>query len=280
MFFDLSERRELSATAQTLASVADVISSHATHWFLVGAAARDVVLSFGYGLKLTRATYDLDIAVAVPTWMAFESIACELVSRAGFTRDARTSHRFRTEEAVVDIVPFGGVAADGVVVWPLHELEMSVLGFAEAYAEADQVILPGKLSVLVASPPGLLILKIIAWEERHREQPKHDAVDIAALLETYSSNVAVDDLYTNGADLLEQFGYDNELAAAALIGRYAAKIARPATAQQILRILTRETDAEGHLALAIDMSHRSTEAALRLLEALRAGFRGERQSRE
>jgi predicted nucleotidyltransferase len=276
MFFDLSARVELAITSQTLAVVANVLARHATQWLLVGAAARDMVLSFGYGLEMTRATRDLDIGVAIPAWETFEKIATDLVDRAGFTRDTSMSHRFRTDGAVVDIVPFGAVATDGVLAWPPDgEFEMSVLGFRETYAASDEVLLPGQILVRVASPPGLLLLKMIAWDERHMEKPKHDAVDIAALLHTYSSKRALDDVYTNGADLLETFEYDVELVGAALMGRYSAAIAEPETAEEVLRILDRETDIDGWLLLASDMSLRSVDWALRLLEALRHGFRGE-----
>ncbi|MEA2569511.1 MAG: hypothetical protein QOI24_1512 [Acidobacteriota bacterium] len=158
-----------------------------------------------------------------------------------------------------------------MIAWPpAGDTEMSVLGFTEAIAHATTVTLPGGAIAAVATPPALLLLKLIAWDDRHRELPRHDAYDIRILLDSYSQDWNADHLYGDGDDLLQRFGYDNVLAGAALLARDARAIAERATAERIEVILEREASGET-LVLAADMSGR-IEENLSLLEAVRVGF--------
>ena len=114
------------------------------------------------------------------------------------------------------------------------------------------------------------MLKLIAWEERHLLMPRHDALDIRTLIDSYAAPWNEDRLYTDADDLMRRFGYDNTLAAAALLGRDTAAIARPATLDRIRRIVERETSSETFL-LPAEMGRR-VEENLALLEALLIGF--------
>jgi predicted nucleotidyltransferase len=149
---------------------------------------------------------------------------------------------------------------------------MSVLGFSEASQHAIEVLLPGQVRVSVASPPALLILKLIAWKERHWSYPRYDAVDIRTLLDSYSQAWNEDRLYEEADDLLRHFGFNNTLAGAALLGRDGATIAKPATLQRIQSILQTETS-EDVITLATDMGRR-VEDNLNLLQALFFGIQG------
>jgi predicted nucleotidyltransferase len=154
---------------------------------------------------------------------------------------------------------------------------LRVIGFAEASTHALDVILPGGIHVLVTSLPALLILKLIAWKDRHWEYPRRDGVDIRTLIDSYAEEWNQERLYEGADDLLQHFGFDNALAGAAFIGREAASIANPATLQVVLAILEAETVADG-LTLASDMDGR-TEDNLALLEALLFGARDAALSR-
>ena len=52
---------------------------------VVGAMARDLVLVHGFGAQLERGTRDIDFAVQVRDWAAFEDLSGALSAR-GFTR--------------------------------------------------------------------------------------------------------------------------------------------------------------------------------------------------
>lgn len=275
--FNLKHVAELRELAGVLRVVHGAVDHDVERWLIVGATARDLVLHHLYGLPAGRRTEDLDIALAVETWAIFENVEQRLVA-GGAERDPTARHRFRLLGWTMDVLPFSGVARDGVILWPpSNDTAMSVFGFDEASRNAFEVLLPGDVSAFVASPAGLLILKLMAWRDRHWERPHHDAVDLSALIRSYGEAWNEDRLYAEADDLLQRFGYDNALAGAALIGRDAATIASPDTLEQIHGIVRDELSAES-MVLAGDMGGPAADNVA-LLEALLTGFDDDALSR-
>ena len=272
--FDLSAVGDLRPLADVSRTVSDTAAGIVERWLIIGATARDLILRYVHGLAQSRKTVDLDIAVGVASWEVFARLEKELIAN-GATPVRGVAHAFLLRDWKIDVIPFGGVEENGVIVWPpANDHAMSVVGFTEASENAMEVILPGQVRVLVASPAGLLILKLIAWKERHWSYPRYDAVDIRTLLVSYSESWNEDRLYDEAGELLRRFQFDNTLAGAALLGRDAAAIAKPVTLQRIQAILETET-AEDAMTLAADMGFR-TEDNLKLLEALLFGIRDAR----
>lgn len=270
--FDLTQIDELRVLAQIMATLNDLTDQLADRTVIIGATARDVILHHVYGLPITRATADLDVAVAMRNWRAFEALRARLIE-SGSTRDARMVHRFKIHGWTIDIVPFGGVEHNGRIVWPETEAQMTVAGLDEASRHALEIRLPGSVRAFIAAPPALLMLKLIAWDERHVTQPRHDAVDIRTLLDSYAAEWNQERLYRDADDLLQKFGYDNSLAAAALLGRDAAAIAGKSTLERLRTILDRELTNDT-LLLAADMGQ-GTETNVALIEALFLGLSDE-----
>ncbi|HEX3579707.1 MAG TPA: hypothetical protein VHY33_14175 [Thermoanaerobaculia bacterium] len=269
--FDLSSvsaLRPLAEVAETLrAAAAGVVD----RWLIVGATARDLILQHAYGLPERGRTVDLDVAVAVASWEVFAAFESRLLS-SGARRHPHVPHEFSVGGWKVDVIPFAGVEKNGVIRWPIDgQTELNVTGFAEASANALDVILPGDIQVHVTSPPGLLILKLIAWEDRHWQYPRRDGLDIRTLIDSYAEPWNQERLYEEADEILQHFAFDNSLAGAALLGRDAAAMAKPATLQTLLAILEGETGGDA-LTLASDMGGR-TEYNLDLLEALLFGLR-------
>ncbi len=275
--FDLSAVAALRSLAGVVETLGDAAAGIVDRWLIVGATARDLILQHSYGMSVRRKTADLDIAVAVATWEIFDALENRLLAR-GARGNPGVRHEFFVGKWNVDIIPFAGVEQNGVIRWPPDgQTELNVAGLDEASADALEVILPGSIRVLVASPPGLLILKLIAWKDRHWRFPRRDGVDIRTLLDSYSETWNQERLYDEAGDLLERFGFDTALAGAALLGRDAASIANPATLQMVLSILEPETGTEA-LTLASDMGGR-TQDNLSLLEALLFGLQDAALSR-
>jgi predicted nucleotidyltransferase len=268
--FDLTGTAELTPLAEIVRAIHAVSDDEAEKWLIVGATARDLILRHVYDLGAGRRTEDLDIAMAVGNWHSFEIVEKRLLAR-GAAHAPTPRHRFQLQGWNVDILPFGGVDENGVILWPPeNDTAMTVTGFEEASQHALEIILPGPTRVFVASPPGLLILKLVAWNERHLERPRHDAVDVRALLLSYAGTWNENRLYDEADDLLQRFKYDNELAGAALIGRDAAAIAFPTTLDRIRTIVEQDLASESFV-LAADMDGRVTDN-IHLLRALLTGF--------
>src|SRR5262245_65238016 len=73
------------------------------HVMIVGASCRDILHRASGQSFPTTATRDLDLALALSSWDAYNAIA------ASFTRVGNTRIRFRISNTDVDLLPFGEV---------------------------------------------------------------------------------------------------------------------------------------------------------------------------
>ncbi|MDR2921022.1 MAG: nucleotidyl transferase AbiEii/AbiGii toxin family protein [Tannerella sp.] len=189
-------------------------------FYIIGATARDIILSNLHDLTPERKTDDLDIAIAISDWSQFQSIEETLPKKDGFTKSQEQKQRFIYNEIyIIDILPFGDVAEDdGNIYWPPDEtIAMSVWGFPEMAYSTIGVEIDGEFSIKIASLPGLFILKLVAWKDRHLSGSK-DAYDIALLLTNYldiNTERAVEENY----DLYETDEFDQVIAGAQLMAR-------------------------------------------------------------
>jgi predicted nucleotidyltransferase len=187
---DLSSSTEprLAVASQVLAEAGTVAERHGFPIMVIGVTARDILSEAIVGGPSGRATADVDVAVAMPSWEAFEAMASEL------PRVGRSRHRFSISGVAVDVVPFGDVETrDRMVDWG-DGSRMSALGLSEAFARAERARLPGGTEVLVPTVPGLAVLKLSAWSDR-RLETRRDAVDLQTIIGWYSTEALLDELY-------------------------------------------------------------------------------------
>lgn len=220
------------ALADLCAIVADCATQLQIPYLIVGASARDIVLHYGYGAAVQRATADIDFALQVPSWNAFADLKNSLMAN-GFS-ETNTAHRLiAPNKWAIDIVPFGGVADENTnIQWPPSgDFVMNVLGFQDALNNANSVRLRDTpiLDVPVASPEGMVILKLIAWMDRTADIRKKDAKDIAYLLTTYEKIPAISDQLYREEMLMELYGWDITLASAHQLGINVKQITLPQT---------------------------------------------------
>ena len=227
--------------------VSRVIAGLDMPYVVVGATARDLVLHYGHGARVQRATHDVDFAIEVPDWAAFETLKGALCEQ-GF-RTTTAQHRYISPmDTVVDVVPFGNLEDEQAsIAWPPDgEVTMSVLGFQEACDAAEWVRIQDEpeLDVPVATPVGMVLLKLIAWTDRATDLRKKDALDIAYLLTTYEAIQDVVDALYEGENIhiMETYDWDITLAAAHLLGEHAKAIAQENTRQEIVRLANGELD--------------------------------------
>ena len=212
-------------------------------YLVAGATARDILLVGVFGLETGRATRDVDLAVVVDGWPAFEAIKTRLVATGAFETDRMIVHRLfhlRAERRgyPIDLVPFGGVEDPGATIaWPPdRSVVMNVAGYREAFDAAALVEVDPGFVVRVVSLPGLAILKLLAWADRGATDSR-DAIDLAMLLRQYGAAGNEDRLYGTESAVLEASGYDVDLAGPRLLGRDAARISRAETRRMLRALL-------------------------------------------
>lgn len=194
------------------------------NFFIAGAMAREILLTGVHNKENKRRTRDIDIAVYVNHWDDFEMLKQTMI-HADALVDQSSEHRLIWNDIEIDIIPFGGIASeDNQIIWPpeFHTI-MSVDGFEEAYQYTSTVIMPNSRKIKICSLPGLLLLKLFAWRDRHLETKK-DAIDFYNILIEYA-DIEKKRLYDNIEVLKgESIGWDFSRLGAILAGRDVALI--------------------------------------------------------
>ena len=233
---------ELKSILQALNSF---FQSKKIDFYIVGATARDILLTNLYGLIPERKTMDIDIAIAISDWKEFEIIERELPQREYFEKDSHQKQRFIYKGFyAIDVIPFGKIAQkDGNIYWPPDGvIAMSVSGFPEIAAATISVSIDNEFDIKVSSLSGFFLLKLMAWKDRYLSSSK-DAYDIALILLHYlgiNEQRAVQEHY----DLYEAEPFNQIEASGRLIARdIKALIGRNKdTMTYLMEILRREIE--------------------------------------
>lgn len=180
-------------TIAILRAVAEEAQAEGIDYMLVGATARDILLTHVFGIATRRATYDVDFAVAVKDWHQFGAMRTRLMARGTFKAGGREQQRlyYKGENGDLDyhldLVPFGGISRESnEIAWPPDmKIIMNVAGYDDALAAAELVTFTPGFDGKVISLAGLAILKLVAWSDRGKENPK-DAQDLIQLMDSYA----------------------------------------------------------------------------------------------
>jgi predicted nucleotidyltransferase len=212
--------------------ISEAAASLGIKFLVVGAMARDLVLVHGYGSIIERGTKDVDFGISVASWDDFDRLKTCLLE-AGFQPDEHKAHKLTRNDLAglpweVDIVPFGGIADDNQhISWPPEQaFVMTVLGFAEAFENSltVQISEAPDITIPVASPAGVAILKLVAWLDRERESRAKDAMDFKYLIQSYTNIPDIfEAVYEEGC--MEAQEWDENKASAMKLGTDAGAIA-------------------------------------------------------
>jgi predicted nucleotidyltransferase len=96
---------------------------------LVGAAARDLLLVHVHGQRVRRATKDVDFAVAIGSWEAYEQLQKRLMDHHGFRNDSQQVQRLF----------FGKWLQQALLFTKSHQLESLTGKFISPYTEQDRI---------------------------------------------------------------------------------------------------------------------------------------------
>lgn len=181
-----------------------VFSKFGIDYFLVGAFARDIHFSSQQESLNFRRTNDVDLAVCINHEDRYNEVIDALVSTGLFIRDEKEIIKLYYKEAVeVDLIPFGEIEDDEreVKLTKPIAFTLQMPGFVEAAAFTKE-ILSGTLILKTCPIEGLIMLKLISWDDR--PQRTHDVSDIDNIIdayfdwnskEIYSDHIEIMDLY-------------------------------------------------------------------------------------
>jgi predicted nucleotidyltransferase len=217
-YFDSDELPTLFAALKRTFDAAEV------PFYLIGARARDV---WFLPEKKSRITRDVDWIAASRETVIFEEIRQQLIKNEGFTKTQNPYTLISSEGIEVDILPFS------------EHSGRSLEGLIEVFERGTEgVTFDENATYQVATLPAIVLLKLIAWDDRPEYRLK-DLIDIASILDAYF-DLSSEDIYDNHNDL---FGERTlEEIAAHVIGRKIKYILGDSTnlRERIKEILTKK----------------------------------------
>jgi predicted nucleotidyltransferase len=252
-------------------------------YLLVGATARDMLMTHVFGIDVRRATHDVDFAIALESWDQFHELKATLLASGDFTTAADKVHLLHYKFAEygntfpLDLIPFGGVEQDAhQIAWPPDmNVVMNVTGYAEALASALDVDTGDGRVIRVVSISSLAALKLLAWNDRGLQDNK-DAQDLFFLLKHYHEAGNHDRMWDEAIDLLEACGYDLSLASATLLGQDTSVLLHEDSLRTLLAILA---DPRKRDRLVVHMTRSSgieSDTADKLLSQFELGLRAKK----
>jgi predicted nucleotidyltransferase len=269
---------------ESISAIQRCLAERDTPWFIIGAYAREILLTHVYMCRPGRMTQDADFAIAIDGWSKFNSIKSALAHNFGFSYDSRMLHRLIAPNGLmIDLIPFGKEleSPKGTITWPPDmTFVMSVVGYQEALTHAISVELKNGLVVQVASIPSLVAIKSIAWLERQNQQAESkDASDLLMLLKTFERTPPenLDRIYDEHPDILEKVEYNIELASAWLLGHDIYNTLEDTSREVLLKLYNDDSQSEKLIQQMLQngISQKSTFLDLRLiLKWMRTGIQG------
>ncbi|HEX5154777.1 MAG TPA: hypothetical protein VFW07_25195 [Parafilimonas sp.] len=197
-------------------------------FYLVGAVARDVWMMGIHKMPPTRTTGDIDFAVLVNDKGIYETLKAYLVEQENFQPIHDNAFVLLWKNKTqVDLLPFGAIEnEDGsVTVEGTGFTTVHVPGFNEIYEEGlPVVVLEETHEFKFCTLPGIVILKLIAWDDRP-ENRRDDIKDISDILH-YFFDMHDEEIWENHSDLFDDEDADLKHIAARVMGREMHKIAR------------------------------------------------------
>ena len=272
---DFSQRPELVLHGRIVADVQTVTNSLGIRMMIVGAFARDIHLLYAHGINTARQTEDVDFGLAVESWASFTQLRTRLVESGQFTAVPKMQQRLRhVSDLPVDLLPFQGVETPSrQIVWPPDgAFRMDVFGFQEALAASQPLRLPGAVEASVVPLPGLALLKLIAWQERHYQLPGKDAYDLMLIASNYLALGSEERLWDEFIVWTEEENFDTRIAGARLLGVDIAKLLDRIGIERVARMIADQADTERPAPLPQEMDPHDPDRARALLQGMLEGL--------
>lgn len=242
-------------------------------FFIVGAIARNI----WYVSKdeNSRGTKDIDFGVYISDIKQFNDLRTALKEKYSYIESTVNAFCLITQDQKqIDLLPFGEIEKNGQVIIEGKGLtKVNLDGFKEVFKVGAKEVQIGNESYLSCSIPGVMILKLIAYDDRPDKRIK-DIVDINSICQNYPS-LESDFIWGNHFDLYNGELEHEEVGVIAL-GREMRTLVKGNNdlENRLIKIMDRAINEESPLlSLMIQNSETETIANKKsIMEKLKLGF--------
>ncbi len=153
-------------------------------FFGVGAFARNVW--YVSNNEASRGTKDVDFAVYVPNAAIYSQLKNILIQEFSYTKVSTNAFCLISPSGIpLDLLPFGEIEKQGkVMIEGTGLVSINLDGFSETYANGLVVAEIENDHVKVCSIPSVILLKLIAFDDRPENRP-NDPLDIDSIIQFY-----------------------------------------------------------------------------------------------
>lgn len=185
--------------------IATVCKNHGINFFIVGAIARNIW--FATNDERPTGTKDLDFGVFVTDVDTYNELRETLIRDYQYTPSKGNAFCLITPEGIqIDLLPFGEIEQDNEVsVEGVGLTSVKLDGFREVFERGTVDVEIGTETYRSCSIPGVVILKMIAYDDRPDRRGK-DVEDIYAICQHYPI-IEDENIWANHSDL---YGDDRE----------------------------------------------------------------------
>ncbi len=245
-------------------------------FYLVGAVARDLWMSAIHDIPASRITGDIDFAIFINDKGTYENLKKYLIDIEGFSPYKGNAFVLIWKSFIqVDLLPFGEIEDknDSVKVEGSGLTSINKPGFKEVYDDGlPEVELEEIHKFKFCTLPGIVILKLLAWQDRP-EIRGDDIKDVSNILKHFF-NMYVEEIYENHNDLFGDDNLDLHLIAARVMGREMNKISKRSDVlynriKNLLDVNTKDIDMAR---IMVEFYENTIEDNLAILEQIKAGY--------
>lgn len=220
-------------------------------YYLVGAVSRNVWLSGVHNVTPRRTTGDVDFGVFINTTGVYENLMQYLIEVEGFQPYQQNAFVLIWKDGTqIDLLPFGAIEDENrkVTIHGTGYTSVHVDGFCEVYQQGlPEIELDEGHRFKFASLAGIVLLKLIAWDDRPEDRGD-DIKDISEILDHFFE-INKERIWEEHADLftLEPASNDGRngllLIAAKVLGVELKEIASqtPSLYERLIGIISRNT---------------------------------------
>jgi predicted nucleotidyltransferase len=270
---------QVEGLKEVLAQVSNACDELNIHFFIVGAIARNVW--FAAHDEQPGGTRDIDFAVYIPDKEEYQKLKAKLEADYNYHTSSENAYCMVTPEGrPIDLLPFGEIEMEGQVMIEGKGLNrISLEGFREVYSHGLKQVSLGNEEYTVCTIPSVVILKLIAFDDRPERRIK-DVKDIDSICKSYPS-LEQEYIWSNHFDLYEEDRSHDEVGMIVL-GREIRKIAvvNDQLYERLIRILHEAIEGRSRLIdhMIMDSEKEKLENKEKLLRNMLHGLSQEPQS--
>jgi predicted nucleotidyltransferase len=262
---------------EPLVHISDTCKELGIDFFIVGAIARNIWLVFHD--ENPSGTKDIDLGVYVPDEKKYNELRDSLLSKYDYTPSRENPFCLISPDGkLIDLLPFGEIENAGHVMIEGRGLtSINLDGFREVFKLGVVEVMIGADTYKACSIPGIVILKMIAFDDRPDRRIK-DIGDIYSICRHYPQ-IVTDHIWNAHADLYADESLEHADVAMIVLGREMEKLiaANQKLKDRIDAILDRGISEESRFLFYMieDPNQETLGMKRRILKHIKMGLKGE-----